>query len=119
MATVKKFKLRVSDTVQVPVQGSIKNAASQDQAFKFTFTAKRLPAGEMRADLANGERPAGEIVTKVATGWDGQDLVLDPDNDQPAAFDADALAAMLDIAGIASLMFQAYLREVGAKEKNS
>ena len=115
----KKFKVSISDTVPVPVKGTIKNDDGTDRAFSFTLQCKRLPAAEMRKDVKDGERPAGEIVTKVATGWKDQDLVLDPDNgDAPAEFSAEAMEAMLDIPGMAMVCFQSYLNEAGAKQKN-
>jgi hypothetical protein len=115
----KKFKVSISDTVLVPVKGIIKDAEGKEQPFEFSLTCKRLAAAEMREDMKDGERPASEIMAKVTTGWKGQGLVLDPDNgDKPAEFSADALDALLDISGVSMLCFNAFLREVGAKEKN-
>ena len=44
-------------------------------------------------------------------------LVLD-DNGEPSAFDAEALDMMLNVMGVANVMFGAYFKECAAKEKN-
>jgi hypothetical protein len=40
------------------------------------------------------------------------------DNGEPAAFSPEALAMMLNVMGVGSILFNAYLKDCGAKEKN-
>lgn len=112
-----KFKLAIADTVAVKVKLYISSGGIQKK-FDFTLFAKRLDQDEVnRVHKEDGEQPVAEFITKVTTGWEGQRLVLNED-ESPAAFDAESLAAMLAVPGVATLIYQAYMRDLGAKEKN-
>ena len=56
-------------------------------------------------------------MAEVIKGWSGQRLVLE-DNGEPAEFSQEALAMMLNVMGVGRILFDAYLKDCGAKEKN-
>ncbi len=107
------FRLVVSDTITVPVAGRLPDAAGRPVPFTFSLTAKRLPAGELRAAIDANDRTVPEFLQSVIRGWSG---VLDEQGAElpysPAAFDA-----LLDIVGMASLIFPAYIEACGVKGK--
>ena len=110
------FKLKVSDTVLVPVKGEMKDEAGRSAAFSFSLVCKRLMADELRELLERRDATVAESLVPLTQGWRD---VLDEDG-KPVEFSSDALAALLNFPGVAGLAFQAYLTEVGArgKEKN-
>ncbi|WP_119157432.1 hypothetical protein [Caldimonas tepidiphila] len=108
------FKLVVSNTVAVPVKGVISDEAGKSVPFNFSLTCERLTAAELKSVIDSKETLVGEVVQRVAQGWSG---VLDAEG-QPLPYSDAGLAQLLDIPGIASLCFGAYIQAVGAKEKN-
>ena len=111
-----KYKVVVSDTVIVPIKGSLSDDAGKPVPFRFTLTCKRMTADEFK-DRMSGEFNIKELMAEVATGWAGQRLVLEQDG-TPAEFCADAFDAMLNISGMALVCFNAYGKESGAQTKN-
>ena len=112
----KKYKVVVSNTVLVPVTGSISNEAGEPVKFKFSLTCKRLAADEMKTRM-EGKGTLKDILQEVTTGWSGQRLVLEESGD-PAEFCPEALEALLDISGMSLVCFNAYGAASAAKEKN-
>ena len=110
------FTLAVEDTVEVPVKFTLK-AKSVAKLFAFTLTATRLAQDEITARLEDKEKKVKDFMADVVTDWSGQRLVLGDDG-APAAFSPEALDALLNVAGVASVCFSAYFKECGAKEKN-
>lgn len=110
------FKLVISDTVTVPVKGTIPNAAGAPQAFSYSLVCERLKADTLRAMMDANERTVPEFLAGVVSDWAG---VLDDDG-QPLPFNHDGLAALFNIVGMAGVAFAAYLEACGArgKEKN-
>ncbi len=115
--SAKKFKIVVSDKVEVSVKGSFMDEDGKPAAFKFSLVCKRLGAEKMKAAMSGGDLYAQEFLADVTTGWKGQRLVLNED-DSPAEFGPESLEALLDISGMAGLCFNAYMKESAAKEKN-
>ncbi len=113
----KKYKIAVSDLVLVLIDGKTSDESGKATPFKFNLLCKRLSAADLTAELENKEESAATLIKKITFGWDGQRLVLE-DDDTPAAFCADALDAMLDIAGMPMQCLNAYLKDVQAKAKN-
>ena len=111
------FKLVIADVVQVPVKATI-NDGGRPVTFSFTVTAPRLPLDEFRAlaDGANAAESLDDFLMRKLTGWSGQKLVID-ESGQPAAFSPEALRCMLDLVGMAGIIFGAYLEACGAKGK--
>jgi hypothetical protein len=114
----KKYKLAVSDKVLVQVEGKTSDEGGKPTSFKFSLLCNRLPAAELADALDDKGETAVAMVTRLVTDWKDQRLVLEDDG-TPAAFSADALDALLDIAGMGMQCLNAYLRDVGVKTKNS
>ncbi|MBL8351198.1 MAG: hypothetical protein JNL87_12910 [Burkholderiaceae bacterium] len=110
------FKLVVSDTVTVPVKGSLPNAAGVAAPFAFSLQARRLQADALRDLAQDNERTVAEFLASVVFDWSA---VLGED-DKPAPFSEAGLAQLLNIVGMAGLAFTAYVEACGArgKEKN-
>lgn len=111
------FKLVVSNTVEVPVKFTV-NDGGKTATFTFSLLANRLPADSFRA-LADdrGDRTVVEFLQEQITGWRGQRLVVD-DNSQAVEFSAEALAVMLNLVGLAGLVFEAYVAACGAQGRS-
>ncbi len=110
------YKLAVADVVKVPVKFNL-NTGNKISAFAFSLACTRLDQKSLKQIVDDDNETISEVVKRIATGWQGQTLVLDAD-DKPAEFSADALDAMLSVPGVAPVAWTAYLKEVGAKEKN-
>lgn len=110
------FKLAIEDIVEVNVKFTIKVKGIQ-KLFAFPFFATRLSQDEISTRLEDNKRKTKEFMADLVTGWAGQRLVLDA-NDVPADFSPEALEAMLNAPGVATVFFNAYLRDVGVTEKN-
>lgn len=110
------FRLVVSDTITVPVSGRLPDANGRAVPFTFTLTARRLPAGELRAAVDANDRTVPEFLGSVIRGWSG---VLD-DQGAELSYSPAALDALLDIVGMSGLIFGAYIEACGVrgKEKN-
>ena len=107
------FKLLVSDTITVPVAGRLPDAAGNFAPFSFTITARRLPADKMREVLLNEELLTTDFLRSVIQGWAS---VMDEGGNQ-LEFSAAALDAMLNIVGMANLIYAAYIDACGVKGK--
>lgn len=111
-----KYKLVVSDTVIVTVAGNTKNGSGRPAPFKFSLVCDRRGADALKDQLEGGATTK-DVLRDVTTGWRDQRLVLEQD-DSAAEFCAEAFDALLDIAGMANLCFNAYYKENAAAEKN-
>lgn len=109
-------KLAIANIVKVPVKFTLNNGGKVSQ-FSFSVTCDRLDQDEIKSRLSDGESLIKEFLTGVITGWDGQKLVIEEDG-TPADFDAESLDMLLGTAGVAMVIFNAYFKECGAKEKN-
>ena len=107
------FRLVVSQTVAVPVQGRVPDESGRPTLFNFTLLCRRLPASELKHAIDQTERTVAEFLASVVEGWEH---VLDADG-KPVPFSASALQQLLDIVGMATLCFQAYLEGCGARGK--
>lgn len=102
------FKLVVSDTMTVPVKGSLASEKGRTP-FAFKLTMKRLPREEYAKVFApDADMTVRQLLEQVTTGWAEQRLVLD-DNDAPAAFSAEAFAFLLEVVGMEQAVFKAYV----------
>lgn len=114
----KKFVVVVSDMVQVPVEGKIAEENGGTKPFKFTLTCRRMSASQFKEKLETPDFRAQDVMADVTTGWSGQRLVMEEDGVTPADFCQDALAALLDISGMAMACFTAFGKASGAQAKN-
>lgn len=112
------YTLAIGNIVEVPIKFSIK-FGKVNKAFAFTLTANRLSQEEITAQLKENEFLYREFLlsSNIITDWSGQKLVQDAEGN-PAPFCQEALEAMLSVPGVAKLIFEAYQKEAGAKEKN-
>ena len=109
------IKIVVSDTVGIPVKGTINDAAGIAQPFSFKLTCTRLAVDEYQARLKDqGDTPIVDFLVGVTTGWSE---VRDDDN-KDVPFSESALRQLCNIPGVAGIAFRSYQLEVGAKEKN-
>ena len=110
------FRLVVSDTISVPVAGRLPDASGRAVPFSFTLTARRLPATELLAAIDNNDRTEPEFLGSVVRGWSG----VQTDDGADLPYSPAALDALLDIVGMAGLVFSSYIEACGvkAKEKN-
>ena len=113
-----KYTIAVDNVVEVPVKFTLK-AGKVNKPFAFSLTATRIAQDDIVSKMKDAEFKfkEGLIAMGVITGWEGQRLVLNADG-SPADFDEDALDALLGVAGVAQMVYLAYLKECGAKEKN-
>ena len=107
------FKIAVYDVVQVPVKFTLKEGAV-NKLFSFTLTAKRKTHEQMEEQP---ELTIKDFLLENVSDWSGQRLVLS-ENNEPAAFGAEAFEYMLKQPGLLGILWAAYQRECGGKEKN-
>lgn len=115
------FKLQVSKQVAVPVRGTLEDDNGKEVRFDFTLTMTRATAAEIRSIREvdeHGERRSlvDEIAPRV-TGWTG---IVDAATGEPVPCTAENVCALLEIVGMAALVWTAYLKgcSVRSKEKN-
>ena len=112
-----QFKLAIANVITFTASLQILDGDTSKE-FKFQLHGKRLSAEELRDTTApgsdRGEQLVATVLGELITGWTGQTLVLDEDG-KPAAFSAEAFAALL--AGIPNAdvsLWQQYLEAVTA-----
>lgn len=108
-----KYKLAVANIVNVPVKLTMREG-SLNRKFEFSLTANRKTPEEIEEQP---EQTIKEFLLENITDWSGQRLVLQ-DNNEPAPFSAEAFDYMLKQPGLLLLIWAAYQRECGCKEKN-
>jgi hypothetical protein len=111
------YKIVIDNKISTKVKGFYKDASGVSRAFNFELVQDRIDHDELKDVLADKGETTGDFVKRVTHGWKGQRLVLTED-DQPADFNAESLAALLSIAGMANFCFQAYIAQVLVTEKN-
>ena len=114
------YRLKIADSIEFPVALKVRNGSAIEE-HKFHLTAERLSADQaadlFRSDTERGDQTLREFLHERLQGWRGQKLVVD-EADQPAAFDAQALDALLSLPGAAVVIYTDYLRELGASSGN-
>ena len=107
------FKLSVSHTVLVPVEGHLPDDTGRKVPFSFRLVCKRLGAEQLKAQMEQSDATVPEFLAGVVSGWEG----VQDDNGQAGPFSAAALQELLKIVGMAGVCFQAYFGACGAKAK--
>jgi hypothetical protein len=110
------YKLAVEDVVEVPVKFTLKNKGV-NRLFSYTIICDRLPQEVINERLESSNKKVTDFMREVMTGWRDQRLVLLAD-DSPADFNDESCDVMLNAAGVGTVLFNAYFKECGAKEKN-
>lgn len=108
------FKLIERNTVAVQIKGEITNDKGQAEGFAFTLHCQRLGVEALQAQLRDSERSVREFLLEVAQGWSG----VTGEDGGALPFTPGALGTLLDIPGLAQLVFTAYLEQQGARAKN-
>lgn len=112
-----KYKTIVSNTALITVKGSLADEDGVQVPFNFSLTCTRMGATELKQRLGGGEALMQEVLQEVTKGWQKQTLVLDQDG-KPAEFNGESFTSLLEIAGMAAVCFNAYMKGQAATEKN-
>ena len=107
------YAISIEDIVSVPVKFTMRERAV-DKLFSFTLTAKRKTQEEIEEQP---ELSVKDFLLDAVTDWSGQRLVI-TDNKEPAAFSREAFEYMLKQPGLLGIVWAAYTRACGGKEKN-
>jgi hypothetical protein len=107
------YAISIEDIVSVPVKFTMRERAV-DKLFSFTLTAKRKTQEEIEDQP---ELSVKDFLLDAVTDWSGQRLVI-TDNKEPAAFSREAFEYMLKQPGLLGIVWAAYTRACGGKEKN-
>lgn len=110
------YTLVVEDTVTVPVKFETNNAGKA-RRFDFNLICDRLPQDELTQIFDAGDVIIFDLMKRLTKGWENQTLVVDADK-KPVAFNTESFEVMLSLGGIHMIMWNSYLKEVGAKTKN-
>lgn len=110
------FKLAIAQMVTVQVKFTL-NENGSDRQHKFKLICKRKDADELAATMEDKDLTIKSFLDDVVTGWKEQQLVLNDDGSS-ADFCPEAFDLLATIPGMVSVIYGAYLKEVGAKEKN-
>lgn len=110
------YKLVIANVVKVPVKFTLDDAGVSKE-FKFTISCERLGVDEIKERTQDGTARISDFLKGIMHGWEGQKLVVD-DEGKPADFNPDSLNVMLNTAGVATVLYNRYLNECGAKGKN-
>lgn len=110
------IKLVVSDTVLVPVAGTLRDEEGRAVPFNFKLTCRRLSTTALRTQLeavTDGSLTGDALMQSVVTGWQG---VVDEDGKE-VGFSPAAFEQMCEIPGISGVAFAAFVQANGAEGK--
>jgi hypothetical protein len=106
------FKTAVGNVALIPLKITVKEG-SVSKRFEFSLTAIRKSITPVR----NGDQTGRDFLLENITDWGNQRIVL-LENGEPAPFGRESFEYMLDELSLESVIFNAYVRECGGKEKN-
>lgn len=107
------YQICIENVVNVPVKFTMRERAV-DKLFSFTLTGTRRTQEEIDEQP---ELSVKDFLLENISDWSGQRLVI-AENREPAAFSRDALEFMLKQPGVLGIVWAAYTRTCGGKEKN-
>jgi hypothetical protein len=107
------FAISIEDTVTVPVKFTMRER-TVDKLFSFSLTAKRKTQDEIEEQP---ELSVKDFLLENISDWSGQRLVI-LENKEPAPFSKDAFEFMLKQPGLMGIVWGAYTKACGGKEKN-
>ncbi len=107
------YTLAIDNVVEVPVKFTLKSGRV-NKPFSATLIANRLSKEESESQ-AEGTSIKDFLLANV-TDWRDQNLVLV--DGKPADFSREAFEYMLSVGNVLPVVWSAYIRETGAKEKN-
>lgn len=115
--STKKYRLTVSDIVQVHVTGFTLDATGAEQPFAAKLQCERIDAAQVKLISDDSEQTVDDVLRRVTKGWAEQDLVED-EAGLPAEFCPEALEVMLSMPRFSGLAYMKYLQAIGAQQKN-
>jgi hypothetical protein len=107
------YAISIEDTVTVPVKFTMRER-TVDKLFSFSLTAKRKTQDEIEEQP---ELSVKDFLLENISDWSGQRLVI-LENKEPAPFSKDAFEFMLKQPGLLGIVWGAYTKACGGKEKN-
>lgn len=111
-----KYRLKIADEIEFPTTLKVRNGGAVEE-HKFHLSAKRISAEEAASLFQEGsdqaEQTINEFLADKLTGWRGQKLVIG-DDDKPADFNPESLAALLSLPAASPVIYTDYLREISA-----
>lgn len=107
------YTLAIEDIVDIQVKFTIRSKGTA-KLFTPTLTINRLTPDE---NESRNEQSIKDFMHENVTGWKDQRLVLDASGN-PAEFSREALDVFFSAPGVLILCWNAYIKEIGAKEKN-
>lgn len=113
----KKYRLAVSDIVQVFVTGFTLDALGAEKPFSVKLQCDRVDADAVQKISEDKKQTIDQVLTWVTKGWAEQDLVLD-EGGLPAEFCPEAFATLLSMPRFSGLAYVKYLAAIGAQQKN-
>jgi hypothetical protein len=108
------LKLIVRNKLRVPIRGTIADETGAPVKFDFVLLCKRLNQVEIDKEMDDKNSLITDFLHRVVEGWES---VLTEDGEH-LPFNENNLAAVLLQAGMHTVCFHAYLKEVGATAKN-
>ena len=108
------FKLVKLNKLVVRVKGQLPDENGKPTDFNFALQCKRLDQDELEAVIQDKSGSLQDFARSVVQGWES---VLGEDG-QPVDFSDDNLESLLKQAGMPTLLFQSYIKQVGAVAKN-
>lgn len=113
-----QFKLAIGDKVGVRVEGEYTDAAGDAKPYTVVLECRRLSVEQLEAEQKKEGGTFAAFFAEHTFGWRDQTLVLG-DDDKPAPFSPEALAFAMQTPGFVLAAYQAYLAQVGVRQKNS
>jgi hypothetical protein len=107
------YAISIEDTVTVPVKFTMRER-TVDKLFGFSLTANRKTQDEIEEQP---ELSVKDFLLENISDWSGQRLVI-LENKEPAPFSKDAFEFMLKQPGLLGIVWGAYTKACGGKEKN-
>lgn len=113
----KKFRLTVSDIVQVHVHGHSLDATGAEKPFSVKLQCDRIDSKEIEEITGSKAQTIDDVLRRVTRGWAEQDLVVGADG-LPADFCPEALDVLLSMPRFSGMAYVEYLQAIGAHRKN-
>lgn len=108
-------KLVIADVVRVPVRFEV-TEDGRKVVHSLSLTCSRMVQDDIDAARTSDEKLSA-FLSRVVIGWSDQRLVVEDDG-TPSAFSAEALAVLLTLPGLSTVIFNGYMQRVGATAKN-
>jgi hypothetical protein len=116
------FTLKQSPSLRFKVAGFLTNEAGEPEPFQFSVDAPRLSTSDdvraldgavQEAEKRGSLTPITDVLVERFTGWAGP---MD-ENGVPVPFGADACRQLLNLTGMASLVYAKYIASCSAQAR--